>query len=966
MLALLLGLLSFEASGGVQRYGVATLRRRAIARMTAPDFASLTRRELQALAKKAGIRANQKSVEIIAQLQLEASNDAAFSSTDSMDSATSPMRPEAASPDGASLDSTSPDANTAGDAASIDPIVPADVGVDLIERGVPDVLRSARCEAGRWQPLRLEGDEVELTLLVRDTGQPVDTLDVPRLMLLGEELGSLKVVGLPAVSLSAAQVEQSLAWTSVVLGLLGADDESLFPPAAQILHPEGVDAPTASPGAASGDLSSASAAILFMPSEHDLATLETLRDPLQWAEVERVDSLSHAHGPRRPDKEVDEAAWPLDAAGQPLMVLVHHRPLWRPYTSTARLVRGEAGLARIQPSQGLGVYTGKGGASSPKNQLQNLAHRLRRPLPAYTFTQLGEQWWTASVELDGAPAAFEGDESSTKKASSLSAAEKALEWATEHWTESEAVPPVAALTGEGTAMQSAADASNWDPELSRFAARLGGYVTLRVDELGHQLYEAHVSLEGLSDEAWRAGPPALQEAGREGGIVLPGERARSKKAATKGAARRALQVWASWPGWSEEAFGAAGGEEAHRPPLNLAAPLRVAQWRGAACAVVVARLLAHSAEVVTLRANLTRCLPAEVVPSPAHLRRATTPRQISGYDHAHERAVWIGNAVLGLCCKVAAVVALDQTPRQAKRFFYQRGAYLWSSSTYQASCVRAQGWDKALFLIPWPGTNGITQAEASPETQAECLESIVGEVFLTSMAQHGIDRAMQDAWQVFHTVVLCGPWGEGGHRLRDDLGRPLTQWRDALAVLRSRLQAHRPGPDRVWAHRLALVDPPEPGLLAAAAMREWEGQSLEFLGDGVLRVLQTLHLVQTMPNVERAKQSQARIAVERNIFLARRLVRLIGADSNGLSLKLRGAQLEVLETMAPAGTADPVLSFKEDLCAEGEGRSILADVLEALVGAVALQDDDGLESAQRTFARYVLPPADVVGECFGA
>ena len=27
---------------------------------------------------------------------------------------------------------------------------------------------------------------------------------------------------------------------------------------------------------------------------------------------------------------------------------------------------------------------------------------------------------------------------------------------------------------------------------------------------------------------------------------------------------------------------------------------------------------------------------------------------------------------------------------------------------------------------------------------------------------------------------------------------------------------------------------------------------------------------------------------------------------------------------------------------------------------------DGLESAQRTFARYVLPPADVVGECFGA
>ena len=42
------------------------------------DYESLSRRELQALAKKAGIRANQKSVEIIDQLiQLDASNYAA-------------------------------------------------------------------------------------------------------------------------------------------------------------------------------------------------------------------------------------------------------------------------------------------------------------------------------------------------------------------------------------------------------------------------------------------------------------------------------------------------------------------------------------------------------------------------------------------------------------------------------------------------------------------------------------------------------------------------------------------------------------------------------------------------------------------------------------------------------------------------------------------------------------------------
>lgn len=606
--------------------------------------------------------------------------------------------------------------------------------------------------------------------------------------------------------------------------------------------------------------------------------------------------------------------------------------------------------------------TVRGGGESFKNQLQNLAHRLRRPLPVYTFERLGEQQWTASVVLEGCPTIFAGDESSTKKASSMSAARRALQWAEDNWTE---VAPEADTGNETARRRPTSPKGDGWTELNRFAARLGGYVTCRVDELGHQLYEAHVTLEGMSHEALRAGPPSLREGGEAPGTIqLVGERARSKKLAAQSAARCALQEWGSWPGWSEEDFSLNEEAKKARSQVHLAPPLRVAQWRGASCAVVMARLLAHSAEVCALRGNLTRLLPAEVVPSLARLRKATTPRQISGYDHAHERAVWIGNAVLGLCGKVAAVVALNTTPRRAKRFFYQRGARLWSSTEYQASCVRAKGWDRALFLLAWPGTNGVTQAQASPETQAECLESIVGEVFLASLAKHGIDRAMEDAWCIFDAVVLAN----SGRGLRDDYGRPLKQWRAALDVLRVRLQSPRRGPERPWIRRLSLFDPPEPGLLAAAAMREWEGQSLEFLGDGVLRVLQTLHLVRTLPDVDRSKQSQARIAVERNAFLARRLVRLVGSDSEGLTFKLRSAQLEVLASMtSAAGTPDPVQSFKEDLCAEGGGdEKILADVLEALVGAVALQDDEGLERAQRKFSRYVLPPVDIVAECFRA
>ena len=317
----------------------------------------------------------------------------------------------------------------------------------------------------------------------------------------------------------------------------------------------------------------------------------------------------------------------------------------------------------------------------------------------------------------------------------------------------------------------------------------------------------------------------------------------------------------------------------------------------------------------------------------------------------------MGNAVLGYCSKVGAVLALGQSPREARGVFSRR-YYAWMSHANLATRVRTLGWDRALFLLAWPGTNGVACTEASPEIQAECLESILGTVFLQRVDEHGIDRAMEDAWRFFDKVILGGEQLTGGERL--------TEWSAALGMLRHRLRAVRPGPDKMWAERLSLVRPSEPLLLAAAAMREWEGQSLETIGDGALRVLQTLHLVQTLPDMERSEQSRVRIAVERNAFLARRLVRVIGHDSSGLSAKLRAARLEVLQSIRSGSQGDRSRTFggdfKEDLTAEGVGpqQKILADVLEALVGAVALQPEEGLEGAQRTFSRVALPPAAVL------
>ena len=67
------------------------------------------------------------------------------------------------------------------------------------------MLTPSRCEAGRWQPLRLLGEGVELTLLVRDTGAPLEeVLELPRVKLGGEQLRGLKVRGLPPLALALA------------------------------------------------------------------------------------------------------------------------------------------------------------------------------------------------------------------------------------------------------------------------------------------------------------------------------------------------------------------------------------------------------------------------------------------------------------------------------------------------------------------------------------------------------------------------------------------------------------------------------------------------------------------------------------------------------------------------------------------------------------------------------------------
>ena len=118
--------------------------------------------------------------------------------------------------------------------------------------------------------------------------------------------------------------------------------------------------------------------------------------------------------------------------------------------------------------------------------------------------------------------------------------------------------------------------------------------------------------------------------------------------------------------------------------------------------------------------------------------------------------------------------------------------------------------------------------------------------------------------------------------------------------------------------------------------------------------MQTLHVLRALPDTGHNEKAQVRLAMERNPFLARRLARVVGADTSGLSLKVSAAQAEALRAISSTPGGMHGGGFVEDLGAK-KGPKVLADLMEALIGAVAL-DVGGFDEAERAFARMVVPP----------
>ncbi|HUE60518.1 MAG TPA: ribonuclease III [Acidimicrobiales bacterium] len=148
------------------------------------------------------------------------------------------------------------------------------------------------------------------------------------------------------------------------------------------------------------------------------------------------------------------------------------------------------------------------------------------------------------------------------------------------------------------------------------------------------------------------------------------------------------------------------------------------------------------------------------------------------------------------------------------------------------------------------------------------------------------------------------------------------------------IEAERSEPQQDLAHRLGWELRDQSLLSHALAHRSWcaenlgtsSNERLEFLGDAVLGLVVTVHLFQTYPDMSEGELAKVRASVVNSAALAEIAVEL--------------------------GVGDALLLGKgEDQSGGREKPSILADAMEALIGAVYM--DRGWEAADRLVMRLL-------------
>jgi hypothetical protein len=731
----------------------------------------MSRRELQSIAKAMEVRANQKSTEIISAIEAiwksedcnsngcHRSSSSDSSSSDSSSSTTTTTTSNdgcitrgSGSGSGSRIKSTSSSPRTAAEKSAADSDVDGRViGLDLIERELPSMLIPARCEAGRWQPFTLVGQDVALTMMVRHTDTaPTATapqsFPLPPLKIGAERHTSLRLQRRPVEDLSEARVRACVEYTSLVLGVLGVGDETLFPRALSTVLAAPSGAETLSGVGMDGSRDdahghdvgcSARAAILFQPpgdpSDDDVQrAVDALSEPSRWPTIcggsEHVDDAGACRGKGEPAAESSRQNLcdaVLLGAGQSRQYFRTAHLHNSAGELTAKISRGASALAQFASNDHNRV---EGVAErNPKTRLQEELQRCSMPCKAlYTAEQLGEQLWAATVTIEGVGVPrgpFQGEAATRKRDSEKSAAVVALKALEEHLQrdssldEADGVP---AKPADGAAHDEPPHEEEPHPRESlRRLVRPHGFPVYSIKELGQQLFEATVSLHGEetagSETTDRRGGEEVvaQTTGTSGSKChtpeLRGPPARSKKLACYNAAVAALAEWevevdddaAGGDAASERdghpddrgsstlaatAFAAAAAAQdlgqtnrSTTPQMDdsaqmLLVPLGASQWRGASCGVVVARMLAHLVEVESLRDNLATQLRPQAVPSVPFLRAATTPQSVGGYRQSNEYHKWVGNAVLGMCAKIAAVISLGKAPGRA-RLIYDHASY---------------------------------------------------------------------------------------------------------------------------------------------------------------------------------------------------------------------------------------------------------------------------------------------------
>lgn len=358
-----------------------------------------------------------------------------------------------------------------------------------------------------------------------------------------------------------------------------------------------------------------------------------------------------------------------------------------------------------------------------------------------------------------------------------------------------------------------------------------------------------------------------------------------------------------------------------------------------------------------------------------HSQVRSLPFELPNYRFCLERLELLGDAALKLMASVHCGSCLPT----AKEGELSKAAQEFETNKWLRHASKAS-WDLAQYILleafrPKDLVAGLRRGTAPQKVVADAMEAVLGAVFRSAAASAtgaALGTGIAETWRIFGALQKSTTDQSKIH-LQDSF---IPDFKDAALAALSSLRPTALTADELQSAKDAVLQATgyefrRAELLGAlranaSGSRSTSFERLEFLGDAVLQVLVSWHVMQLFPEFDEGELSDTQQALVCNYYISRKLVRnfdeasLLHVFFPGAQSPLRSPLRKYLKAVRGQEAGDFLVGEKSDLAAglqrndpgsENSRYKFIADAYEALMAAILLDTGGDLDQTWCVFAK---------------